>query len=123
MEVPAGADDETATLVWLMCALERAREGGHERLVGYLEAVADEVVFEAEAAARGALTAKACTVSVESLYAAGVRVVRPRARPCGLLFAGAPFRVSLGPGCSAVAVLGRMRAPGGGSRRAGIRFT
>jgi hypothetical protein len=52
LEVPAGADAETATLVWLMGALEWAREGGHERLAGYLEAVADDVVFEAEAAAR-----------------------------------------------------------------------
>jgi hypothetical protein len=57
LEVPAGADDETATLVWLMGALEWARKGGHERLAGYLEAVADDVVFEVEAAARGALTA------------------------------------------------------------------
>ena len=54
LEVPAGTDAETATLLWLMGALERAREEGHERLVGYLEAVADDVVFEAEAAARGA---------------------------------------------------------------------
>ena len=52
LEVPAGTDAETATLVWLIDALERAREGGHERLVGYLEAVADDAVFEAEAAAR-----------------------------------------------------------------------
>ncbi len=52
LEVPVGADDETATLVWLLCALEQAREGGHERLVGYLEEVAEDVVFEAEAAAR-----------------------------------------------------------------------
>ena len=52
--VPTGTDAETATLIWLMSALERAREGGHERLAGYLEAVADDVVFEAEAAARGA---------------------------------------------------------------------
>lgn len=51
LEVPAGA--ETATLLWLMGALDRAREGGHERLVGHLEAVADDAVFEAEAAARG----------------------------------------------------------------------
>ncbi len=50
--MPAGADDETATLVWLMSALERAREGGHERLAGYLEEVAEDVVFGAEAAAR-----------------------------------------------------------------------
>ena len=54
LEVPAGTDAETATLVWLMAALERAREGGHERLAGYLEAVADDAVFEAEAAARRA---------------------------------------------------------------------
>ena len=53
LDVPAGTDAETATLVWLMGALERAREGDHERLVGYLEAVADDAVFEAEAAARG----------------------------------------------------------------------
>ena len=57
LDVPTGTDAETATLIWLMSALERAREGGHERLAGYLEAVADDVVFEAEAAARGALTA------------------------------------------------------------------
>jgi hypothetical protein len=52
LEVLAGTDAETATLVWLMDALERAREEGQERLVGYLEAVADDAVFEAEAAAR-----------------------------------------------------------------------
>ncbi len=52
LEVPAGTDAETATLVWLMGALERARGGCRERLVGYLEAVADDAVFEAEAAAR-----------------------------------------------------------------------
>ncbi len=54
LDVPTETDAETATLVWLMGALEWAREGGHERLVGYLEAVADDVLFEAEAAARGA---------------------------------------------------------------------
>ena len=54
LEVPAGTDAETETLAWLMGALERARGEGHERLAGYLEAVADDVVFEAEAAARGA---------------------------------------------------------------------
>ena len=54
LEVPVGTDAETPTLLWLVNALERAREGGHERLVGYLEAVADDAVFEAEAAARGA---------------------------------------------------------------------
>ena len=56
-DVRAKTDAQMATLVWLMGALQRAREGGHERLAGYLEAVADDVVFEAEAAARGTLTA------------------------------------------------------------------
>lgn len=54
LDVPAGTDAEMATLLWLMGALERARGEGHERLAGYLEAVADDAVFEAEAAARGA---------------------------------------------------------------------
>ena len=53
LDLPTGADDETATLGWLVDALARAREEGHGRLVGYLEAVADDAVFEAEAAARG----------------------------------------------------------------------
>ncbi len=55
--MPKGTDAETATLAWLVGALEHAREGGHERLARYLGAVADDVVFEAEAAARGPLTA------------------------------------------------------------------
>jgi hypothetical protein len=54
LDVPTGTDDETATLVWLLGALARAREEGQERLVGHLEAVADDAVFEAEVAARGA---------------------------------------------------------------------
>ena len=54
LDEPTGADTQTATLVWLLGALQRAREGGHERLAGYLEAVADDAVFEAEAAARRA---------------------------------------------------------------------
>jgi len=52
LDVPVGADPETATLGWLVSALEQAREGGSKRLVGYLEAVADDLVFEAESAAR-----------------------------------------------------------------------
>ena len=51
-DVPTGTDAHTATLLWLMGTLERAREGGQERLVGHLEAVAEEAVFEAEAVAR-----------------------------------------------------------------------
>ena len=54
LDVPAGTDAETATLMWLMSALEWAREGGHERLASHLEAVADDAVFEAEAPAQGA---------------------------------------------------------------------
>ncbi len=53
-DVPTGADPQTATLLWLQGALQRAREEGQERLVSYLEAVDDDAVFEAEAAARGA---------------------------------------------------------------------
>ena len=52
--MPAEADVRMATLVWLMGALERARGAGQERLARYLEAVADDAVFEAEAAARDA---------------------------------------------------------------------
>ena len=51
--VPAEDDARMATLVWLMGALERARGAGNERLACYLEAVADDAMFEAEAAARG----------------------------------------------------------------------
>jgi hypothetical protein len=45
-------DEETATLVWLVSALEHARSRGQTKVVGYLEDVADDVVFEVEAAAR-----------------------------------------------------------------------
>jgi hypothetical protein len=45
-------DTETATLAWLMNALEHARARGQTKLVGSLEAVVDDVVFEMEAAAR-----------------------------------------------------------------------
>ena len=46
--VPTG----TATLFWLVRALEQARTQGQPKAVGYLEAVADDVVFEMESAAR-----------------------------------------------------------------------
>jgi hypothetical protein len=46
------ADTETATLAWLVNALEHARARGQTKLVGYLEAVVDDVVFEMESAAR-----------------------------------------------------------------------
>ena len=52
MEVPLGVDTDTATLVWLVSALEQARSQGQAKAVAYLEAVADDVVFEMESAAR-----------------------------------------------------------------------
>ncbi len=52
LDVPIGADTETATLDWLVHALEQARGEGNQKLVEYLEAVADDFVFEAESAAR-----------------------------------------------------------------------
>lgn len=45
-------DTETATLAWLVNALEYARAGGQTKVVGYLEAIVDDVVFEMEATAR-----------------------------------------------------------------------
>jgi hypothetical protein len=47
-------DSETATLTWLVSALEHARTRGQARVVGYLEEVADDVVFEVEMVARRA---------------------------------------------------------------------
>jgi hypothetical protein len=46
------ADSETATLEWLVGALEYARSTGQKKAVGYLEEVADDVVFEVEMVAR-----------------------------------------------------------------------
>jgi hypothetical protein len=45
-------DTDTATLAWLVSALEQARTQGQSKALGYLEAVADDVVFEMESAAR-----------------------------------------------------------------------
>jgi hypothetical protein len=45
------ADTEAATLAWLVAALEHSRKQGQTKLVSYLEAVADDVVFEMESAA------------------------------------------------------------------------
>ena len=47
-----GADASTATLDWLTRALEQARAEGQWKVVGYLEAVLDDMVFEMESAAR-----------------------------------------------------------------------
>ena len=46
-------DTNAATLSWLAGALEHTQARGLTKLVGYLEAVLDEVVFEVEAARRG----------------------------------------------------------------------
>jgi hypothetical protein len=45
-------DDRTATLAWLVSGLEHARRRGQTKILGYLEAVLDDVVFEMESAAR-----------------------------------------------------------------------
>jgi hypothetical protein len=44
--------DDTATLAWLVSALEQARSQGQTKIVDYLQLVADDVVFEMESAAR-----------------------------------------------------------------------
>jgi hypothetical protein len=46
-----GVKTETATLEWLVNALQYTRSRGQTKVVGYLEDVADDVVFELEAAA------------------------------------------------------------------------
>jgi hypothetical protein len=49
-------DSDKGTVVdlsWLMSALEHARAQGQTKTVGYLEAIAVDVVFEMEASARG----------------------------------------------------------------------
>jgi hypothetical protein len=45
-------DSETATLAWLVQALEHVRSRGQTKVLGYLEEVADDVVFEVEMVAK-----------------------------------------------------------------------
>jgi hypothetical protein len=52
VRVVSSVDDRTATLVWLVSGLEHARKRDQTKLVGYLEAVLDDVVLEMESAAR-----------------------------------------------------------------------
>ena len=47
-----GVDIETATLAWLVSALDYVRSRGQTKAVSYLEEVADDVVFEVEMVAR-----------------------------------------------------------------------
>jgi hypothetical protein len=43
-----GVNTDTATLEWLVSALQYTRSRGQTKVVGYLEEVADDVVFEVE---------------------------------------------------------------------------
>ena len=49
MDPPLDRNTQKATLEWLVTALEYARTRAQTKVVGYLEEVADEVVFEVEA--------------------------------------------------------------------------
>jgi len=46
------ADTKAATLEWLVTALQYTRSRSQAKVVGYLEEVADDVVFEVEMVAR-----------------------------------------------------------------------
>lgn len=52
MDLVASRHGGTVDVTWLMRALEHARSQEQERVVDYLEAIADDVVFETESAAR-----------------------------------------------------------------------
>jgi hypothetical protein len=47
-----GVDNEAAALAWLVGALDQARAQSQTKLVGYLEVILEDVVFEMESAAR-----------------------------------------------------------------------
>jgi hypothetical protein len=51
MQLIEGVDTHKATLNWLDSTLEHARSRSQMKLLGYMEAVLDEVVFEMESAA------------------------------------------------------------------------
>lgn len=52
MDVMVNADNSAASLAWLAGALAHAHMQGQQRLVGYLEAVLEDVVFETESDGR-----------------------------------------------------------------------
>lgn len=54
MELKTNVDDGTATLAWLMGALEYARRQEQLKLENYLKIIADDVVFEMESTRRNA---------------------------------------------------------------------
>ena len=54
LELKANMDNDTATLEWLVEALEQARSQGQTEIVDHLETIAADMVFEMEMAARRA---------------------------------------------------------------------
>ena len=53
-EMATGAANGTVVdLSWLMGALEHARAQDQTEVMGYLEAIADDVIFEMESSANG----------------------------------------------------------------------
>jgi hypothetical protein len=52
--VATSTHDGTADLAWVVQALEYARANGQSGVVGYLEAVLDDAVFDEEITARTA---------------------------------------------------------------------
>ena len=51
-ELATGAGNETVVdLSWLVGALEHARAQDQTKVMGYLEAIADDVIFEMESSA------------------------------------------------------------------------
>jgi hypothetical protein len=53
--------EDSATQVWLGEALAYARSNGQTKVIGYLEAVLDDAVFEKESVAWRQLLSKSCT--------------------------------------------------------------
>ena len=54
LDLKANMDNDTATLGWLVEALEHSRSQGHTEIVEHLETIAADMVFEMEIAARRA---------------------------------------------------------------------
>lgn len=52
MDLATRTHNDTADLAWLVEALADARKQERTKLIGYLEAVLDDAVFEMEMAAR-----------------------------------------------------------------------
>jgi hypothetical protein len=65
-DLTTGADGEGATLAWLVSAVGYARAQGQEALVGYLEAVMEDAVFEMELAATAIGAVQGTGASIDS---------------------------------------------------------